>query len=177
MKKSILLFLILISSCNENKKTQKTESKEDAASEFKLSKSDFVILTYQSEWHWAFQNVKPSELNQAELVEIENILKIAIKENNEIQKKELIKHNKANPNYQLTKTGYELQLGEFKRQYVPIINNKEQKEVFINFFCDDSDEEYWRTELILVEDGGNCYYNLKVNLTTKEYSLEINYDA
>ncbi|KSA14159.1 hypothetical protein [Maribacter dokdonensis] len=175
MNKLIFIFLISISSCNERKKTNETIIKEETQSEFNLTISDFVILTYQSEWYYIFKNVKPTELTQSELIEIENILKIVVKENNEIQKTKLIQHNKTYPEYQRTKTGFELKLDGFKRQYVPVINDKGQKEVWINFFCDDFGIEYWKTDLVQVDDGGNCFFNLKINLETKEYyELSIN---
>jgi hypothetical protein len=176
LKRLIFIFLILISSCNENKKTEKIESGEKTQPEFKLAKSDFVILTYQTEWYWVFKNAKPTELTQSELIEIENILKTLVKENNKAQKIGLIEHNKNYPENQRTTPAYELKIDGFKRQYVPIINDKGQKEVWINFFCDDTGaEEYWKTEIMIVDDGGNCYYNLKINLDTKEYyELRIN---
>ena len=176
MKRLIFIFLILISSCNGNKKTDKIVSGEKTQPEFKLAKSDFVILTYQTKWYWIFKNAKPTELTQSELIEIENILKTLVKENNEAQKTSLIEHNKNYPDNQRTTSAYELKLDGFKRQYVPIINDKGQKEVWINFFCDDTGaEEYWKTEIMIVDDGGNCYYNLKINLDTKEYyELRIN---
>lgn len=158
MEKLIFIFLILISSCKEVTKTQDIENNEKTEPKFELAASNFVILTYQPKWHWTFENAKPTELSNSELIEIENIIKKAIKENNEIQKSE-VKFN-----------GY-------KRQYVPIINNKGQKEVFVNFFCNDFGANNWKTELVQVEDGGNCYYNLKFNLVTKTYKLEINYNV
>lgn len=147
-------------------------------SDFNLSYSDYVILPYQSNWYWTFKNAKPGKLSQSELVDIDKILKIAIKNNNDKQREELQKYNEVNPNNPITKTAYELSLEGYKRQFVPIINNIGQKEVWINFFCEELGVKDWKTTLVLVEDGGNCYYSIKINLTTKTYyELEINYDA
>ncbi|MDX6748070.1 hypothetical protein SHK09_14835 [Polaribacter sp. PL03] len=177
----VLIFLILMSilSCNGTKKnTSEIKSVENTQTEFKLTESDFVIMTFNSEWYWIFKNAKPTELTQSELFEIEEILKIAIIENNKNQKIGLIEHNKKYPEYQQTETGFELKLDGYKRQYVPIINEKGEKEVWINFFCDDFGTNNWKTEIALVEDGGNCYYNIKINLKTKEYyELGINGNA
>jgi len=50
------------------------------------------------------------------------------------------------------------------------------KEVWI-IFCSNTDSDKWRTSIVAVEDGGNCYFNFKVNLYKKAYyELEINYD-
>ena len=77
--------------------------------------------------------------------------------------------------YQWEKTGFELKTEGYKRQYVPVLNEKGEKEVWINFFCNDFDDDNWKTATFNVRDGGNCFYSLKVNLATKEvYDLEIN---
>ena len=179
VKALIFLILISISSCNGTKKnTSEIKSTENTQTEFRLTESDFAILSFNAEWHWIFKNVKPTELTQSELIEIEEILKTVILENNKEQKIELIEHNKKYPEYQQTETGYELELDGYKRQYVPVINEKGEKEVWINFFCDGFGADNWKTEIVQVEDGGNCYYNIKINLETKEhYELGINGNA
>lgn len=69
----------------------------------------------------------------------------------------------------MTVTGYELNLDKFQRQHWPVINENGEKEVWINFFC--SDEKPISTDnIILVLDGGNCYFNIKINLTKKTYN-------
>lgn len=177
MNRIIGILLILISSCKESVKTDETNIKQKTQIAFQLPNTEYTILTYNPKWHWTFkEDVQPSQLNQSELIEIEHFIKTAIKQNNELQKNNLNNHNKKYPDDQITQTGYELKLKGFKRQYIPIINDEGQKIVLINFFCDALEEEDWKTKIIQVEDGGNCYYNLKVNVTTKEYyELEINY--
>ena len=162
--------MISISSCNRTKNTTEIKSIENTQTEFQLSESNFVIMPFNKDWHWIFENVKPTELTQSELIEIENILKIAVKENNEKQIINLKKHNEEYPKNKWSETGFEIKLKGKKRQYVPIINEKGEKEVWINFFCNDWKSDNWRKDLKLVHDGGNCYFNLKVNLTNKTYS-------
>ncbi|MFG6688063.1 hypothetical protein ACGK9U_15920 [Mariniflexile sp. HNIBRBA6329] len=164
MKKLMILVLILILSCNGTKTT--TEITEP---EYVLSESDFVILPFQEKWHWIFKNVEPTELTQTELTEIEDILKIAVDKNNQAQKEYLLKNNIENPKNKRKKTGFELKLNGYYRQYVPVINEKGEKEIWINFFCSDLGSENWRTDIFTVFDGGNCFWNIKVNLTKKEY--------
>jgi hypothetical protein len=48
------------------------------------------------------------------------------------------------------------------------MNTKGDKEVWVNCFCRNAVGN-WKEELILVQDGGNCYFQLKVNLNTKKY--------
>ena len=87
----------------------------------------------------------------------------------------LIEHNQIYPEDQWTETGYELKLDKFKRQYVSVFNERGEKEIWVNFFCNNGNTDQWKTKLIMIKDGGNCYFNLKVNLTNKTYSeLKIN---
>ena len=51
-----------------------------------------------------------------------------------------------------------------------MINQEGEKEIWINFFCNEWESDGWKNDLMIVLDGGNCYFNLKVNLTNKTYS-------
>lgn len=174
MKKLILILLILISSCKEKTKTEKKAITEKPKIQFKLDKSNYAILNIEPKNDWIFKNGKLSELSQSELIEVEKILKKAVKKNNEIQKQNLKKHNEKYPENKRTETGYELNLNKFQRQYWPIINENGEKVVWINFFCSDN-EPISTDNIVRVLDGGNCYFNIKINLTKKQYTeLNIN---
>jgi len=173
MKKIIFLFFILVSSCNETKKAS-----EIIGSNYHLTESDFVIIPYEKDMWTIYENAKPTGITQAELNEIEDLLILLVEDNNQIQKKLLIKHNKEFPKYKREKTGRELNLIKYKRQYVPVINENGEKEVWINFFCSDYESSNWKKQIVKVFDGGNCLWNVKVSLTKKEcYELGINSSA
>ncbi len=174
MVRASILLLILISSCDQKSKMPANKIADKTKEEFKLEKADYAILKYSSEYHWIFKDAQPTELTQAELITTEKILKDAIEKNNEVQKKNLKKHNEEHPEYQLTETGYELDLPQFQRQYLPVINKNGEKIIWLNFFCSHkapvSDKN-----IVMVLDGGNCYFNIKINLTDKTYfELRIN---
>jgi hypothetical protein len=174
----LLLFILLISltACNgQPKQASHTAEKQTEIFRFQLPDSKYIILNYKSDWHWIFKDAKPTTLSENELFEIEKIIDQAVKENNERQLKRLETHNKEYPDNKWTETGFELETKGFKRQYVPVINSDGQKVIWINFFCDDWGSENWKSDIMFVLDGGNCYFNLKVNLETKTYSdLSIN---
>lgn len=153
--KRILLFitLILISSCNNKNKTPEIESNHKPKTTFNLAASDYTIIPFNKQLNWIFKEAKPTELSRQELIEIEDILNIVI-----------VDHSDSKG------TDYEVTLEGMRRQYVPVINQNGEKEVWINFFCDDPENEDGKKNLITVLDGGNCHFNLKVNLTTKTYS-------
>jgi hypothetical protein len=65
----------------------------------------------------------------------------------------------------------------YKKQLIAVLNYYGQKSIWVNCFCDVTGMP-WRTEIIVVEDGGNCFLHFKVNLTTKKYyELSVNGDA
>jgi hypothetical protein len=176
MRILLLVLTILIIACKENAKNhQKVSLTKKEQVSFSLDTSQYVILTFQDDWYWIFENVQSSNLSSTELIKIEKIIDKALEENNELQKQKLKTHNANYPSKQRTETGYELKVEGFKRQYVPVINEKGEKEIWVNFFCNDWRSEKWKTDIMFVHDGGNCYFNLKVNLATKTYSeLHIN---
>jgi hypothetical protein len=67
-----------------------------------------------------------------------------------------------------TKNSVSTKLSDYKRQYIPYINQIGQKLVWVNCFCDD-EELYWKKEIVEVEDGGYCFFHVTVNLTTKTF--------
>lgn len=168
MKMLMIISLISIYACHETQDMTANKIEKDIQAKFELPSSEYVILSSHSDL--IFKAGEPTNLNQAELIEIEQILKLAIKENNEEQKLLLKNHNEQYPQQIWSETGFELKIDGFKRQYVPIINEQGEKEIWINFFCDDWGNEDWKNELMEVDDGGNCYFNLKVNITKKSYS-------
>lgn len=65
---------------------------------------------------------------------------------------------------------------DYKRQYLGILEDGEQV-IYANFFCDAYSGE-WREELVLVSDGGDCFFQVKYNVATGEfYDLSVNGEA
>ncbi len=66
--------------------------------------------------------------------------------------------------------------GDYKAQFFWWINEEWEKIIYANYFCDDF--ENWKTELVEVEDGWECYFNLKINLDTEEvFDFRVNWNA
>lgn len=58
-------------------------------------------------------------------------------------------------------------------QIVSAKDSKGQSVVWVNALCDE--DKAWRRMLVFVDDGGNCYYHFKINLTEKRYySISLN---
>lgn len=56
---------------------------------------------------------------------------------------------------------------EYKRQYLGIVEAGE-KIIYANFFCSSFDEN-WHEQLVIILDGGDCYFQLKYNPATDEF--------
>ncbi len=69
------------------------------------------------------------------------------------------------------------ELKNYKTQYFGFINELNEKNIFANYFCDSMGQD-WRKQILLVFDGGNCFFNIKANLNKKEvYDLQVNGEA
>jgi len=119
-----------------------------------------------------FENCKPAQLTNDDIALIERLLTDCINEYNSRTEKSLKKYNRFHEEKYLL-----IDLKQHKRQYVVVTNSSGEKEVWINCFCDawGFNNSGWRKYPIDVDDGGNCYFNLKINLTTgKYYDLMVN---
>ena len=116
--------------------------------------NDYAFFSFEEKFHdryFSFKpnTIKPSDLNQKELLEIDQILKKCFSDN----ASELRKFDK------------------YVNQCIVIINEKQEKEVLINSYCKDSyNEKDFKYSLIQMDDGGNCNISLKINLTKHNYS-------
>jgi len=66
---------------------------------------------------------------------------------------------------------------EYKFQIVPLKSVNAQKIFWVNCFCNGGALN-WKTQIYQVKDGGMCFFNTRVNLTTLTYSnLVVNSSA
>ena len=114
---------------------------------------------------------KSAELNTNDLSNIASLLTDCIKQYNKSQEKKINKIKRENPKNKYDKNNFIIDLKRYKRQYIAVANEKGEKEVWINCFCNDSHNSNinWKKEILMVKGGGNCYFNVKVNLMTKNY--------
>ena len=59
----------------------------------------------------------------------------------------------------------EINLDQYTRQYVVYKNDKGEKVAWINCMCGAPMSDEWRQGLIIVSDGGNCFFQVSINLT------------
>ena len=142
----LLVFSTLITCFSHKTKSQKSNFERDT--------SRYAIIKFQKSDNWLFKNSKPTTINRKEVELIEKILKKAVESYNK----------------EVKKNSFAIRpLAVYRKQFVPVINRKGEKEVWVNCLCDD-DDDGWKKGIIMVDDGGNCYFNLKINLTKKTFS-------
>jgi len=96
--------------------------------------------------------------------------------------------NRAVVNYNKKTTGLEEKIrnaASYYKQVIAVVNSKGEKEVWVNCFCDEGSKSSmkklivsWKKDILLVSDGGSCYFNLKINLTKNTvYNFMVNGEA
>lgn len=171
----ILILTISMMSCVQTK-TQ-TVNKEQQQYTKADDTSLIAVFPFDTTLFWVFKESKPTELTNVDLIKIETILNKCINAYNPEQERQFLEISKKHPRYKLNKKNFCIDLTRYKRQYVAVLNSKGEKEVWVNCFCDPWDSD-WRKYLIIVKDGGNCFFNLKINLTTGNYyNLIVNGDS
>jgi hypothetical protein len=174
MRIIIFLFgLYLIFACNE-KSSEKSNpgNKENTASILDTSKFAIILLRGYGDFPFN-KDYSPATLDETDIVKLKILLYQSIDEYNSKLKKgelEYVRVDTARFHY--------------KMQIVPAMNKKGEKEVWINGFCSDWRGSYppfnqdWKVQLFSVKDGGNCYFNFKINLSTKKwYNFFVNGEA
>lgn len=62
-----------------------------------------------------------------------------------------------------------IEMGSYQRQYIVKHNNKGEKIVQVYFSCIDHGRRELKPDvLIITRDGGNCYFDVEINLTSKQ---------
>ena len=139
------------------------------------AQSDFVILNDQqtiNELITTFkvlpETAKTTELTQAEFDLCKKKYKECIENyNNQIT----VGFKKRGEKRKYAKMYKIMELQNYKIQYVPYLNDNGEKEIWINGFCKDFDSG-WGKKIISVFEGGNCFFTIRLNLSTGE-CLEI----
>ena len=65
-------------------------------------------------------------------------------------------------------------LPDYKRQYVGLLI-KGHKTIYANYFCRASGDSDWTKAPVLVDDGGDCYFQVQYDVESKAFSdLQVN---
>jgi hypothetical protein len=137
----------------------------------------FVILPYDTTLYWIFKNAILSTISDKEFDDIALVLEQCLAQHNLEQTKKFEALKIKYPERHLEKKDFVIDLKSYKRQYIAVTKSNGEKEVWINCFCKDWGVD-WKYEIVTVDDDGNCFFNVKINLTTlKFYDFVVNGEA
>ena len=114
--------------------------------------------------------ISPADLSSSEIDKIEVIIAEEVVEYNKHEKAFVDSINKkSHRNDPANAIPYDNLIShpeKYYKQFLAITNGKGEKEVWVSCFCDVGDKSYWKKDWVRVEDGGSCYFKIKINLTT-----------
>jgi len=173
------IILLILTNCNRFEK-----EKYDLKEKVKIDTSKIAILTYNSndiKNKIIFGNSLNTELSNTDLTKIELALKSVVDKVNIQQEKRFATLQKDYPieNYQLS--DFIINVDNYKRQYIAVLNAKGEKEVLVNLFqkdIPDLKEGNWKTKIVWAHGGGLLFFKFKINLSkNKYYDVWINAEA
>ncbi|OQP47724.1 hypothetical protein [Niastella populi] len=117
-----------------------------------------AIIEFNKKSRWPFDSTfKAATLTQTECQLVDSFLLVCV----------------ANYNNSLDKDhkqwSIDLKKRNYRKQLIVVTNKNGQKEVWVNCFCYTWGSDKWKTEILGVDDGGNCYFNFKINLATRKF--------
>ena len=119
--------------------------------------SKTAIIEFNKKSRWPFDSTfKAATLTQNELQLVDSFLLACVTNYN----------NSLDRDHK--QWSIDLKNRNYRKQLIVVTNKSGQKEVWVNCFCR-VDNDKWKIKMFGVEDGGNCYFNFKINLTTKKY--------
>tara|TARA_B100000949_G_C14048314_1_gene352486 strand:- start:63 stop:614 length:552 start_codon:yes stop_codon:yes gene_type:complete len=172
-----LNLIILLISCGSkiNHEPKEVEYSNILLNEHNVDTSLIAFLPYELSKNKIFKDARQASLSKFELNEIEILLIECIEKYNLEQKGKFEKFDRrVIEEYNIDIDRSTIDLKKYKRQYISVVNSYGQKEVWINCFCIPA-IEYWKESIVNIDDGGNCFFNLKVNLSKGEfYDFNVN---
>lgn len=133
----------------------------------KIDSLNFVILPDTAGWN-IFEDGVSVNLTIEDLEIIDSVVNHVIETHNQQQEIEFKAICKKHPFRHPDRRNFIIELRRYKRQYVPVMRPNGEKEVWVNCLCDESGQE-WRHSVRQVMDGGNCFFQMKINLSQRRH--------
>jgi len=124
-----------------------------------IDTSKYAVLKYEAARDSLYfkKGVKPLTLSFADLIRVDNLFDIAVKKH--------AKESKYNPQ----------RPSVYYRQVIAVTNSSGRRIVWINCFCMKEELKYWKKDIVMVLDGGNCFFNVKIDLNSgKDFDFMVN---
>ncbi len=180
MKFLIVILLLMALGCSRKNLTAKKQvyySKGNSVTDgSQLGSMGLFIIKYDSTKYYPIpETYKPSHVSKAEVLECEIVLIKYINEYNIDTKLVYKKSRKKYPKAKYTLNEFQIDLKGSGRQYVAAISPAGKRMVFVYSFCDPKEMGINDTGLVVVHDGGNCYFDYKIDLESmKIFDFSVN---
>lgn len=151
----VFFYCICIYACIPKNNAEKqgslkgTVNVKGGAPPYVLDTNTIAILPVAEDIRWLLKDTASFDLSHQELRNIDSLLTACVNNYNLQQES-----TRKSPEY--------IDLKKYKRQYIPY-KSVEGKKVYINCFCI-HDIDVWKEKLVQVDDGGNCFFQLTVDL-------------
>lgn len=136
----------------------------------------YAVIELDSTTRQLYENTTPSDLKFYEIQLVDTIIKYAIADYNQKSADEFQKLLLYSPGMKDSQEHYIMDFDEYYRQYVPYINEDGEKVVSVHCFCNvdglsgETKGLNWRKDLIQINDGGNCFFHLDVNISHRTFA-------
>jgi hypothetical protein len=122
-----------------------------------IDTNEVAIIPFDLEMRWVFDSTyKAATLSSEEIKLVNRLLGKCI-----------VEYNESVPKDKRPRWGIDFSKFQYRKQYVAVLNDKGEKIVWVNGLCHTWDDK-WKRQVVEVMDGGNCYFDVKINLSTME---------
>jgi hypothetical protein len=129
-----------------------------------------MLLPFDTTVYTSAPDSTQATLNNDDFANIDRVLSYCINKYNHSQTIEYREIVKKLPDQDLKINDYVIDLKRYYRQYIVVYNKRGEKEVWVNCFCNVQSLDNWREKAVIVMGGGNCFFNVRINLTRKSFS-------
>jgi hypothetical protein len=172
MRHTIYILLLFLTGCDsKSHKNDRVVIQYDSPS-LDLSTIDYVVFESDSLRSVIFDDsYRIMKLSESDIVDCEPVLKVFINQYNLKGERSLdsikqyLRDVKHISNVHLYEEQFHIELRNYGRQYIGVQSGNKHRIVYINFFCDPKNNTNRKKEWVEVDDGGNCYFKMQIDLT------------
>lgn len=172
-----IVCLSLLSSCGETKTETSILPADNTVPQVSADTIDFATLPSDSSTHLITgfpRNLETATLNGTDQHLVDSLMEALVADYNNT-----LLSQKPKPSDTTASAPSPIHLKDYKKQYIAVTNAKGEKEVWANCFCKAIEKRIefveWKKIPVKVIDGGNCFFNVKLNLSKrKAYDLKVN---
>ena len=163
IRSCLILLFVFILSCSKNNNKQ-----------FQLEFDTTKIAILDAGKLDDFKKYKSAKLNNEDLIEIERLLKLSVINYNSNQIMRIPNYQKKYPDIVVKEENVTINLDNYKRQYIPYINENGEKLVWVYCIINTRVHKQWEKEVLYAAGGGDSYFWVTINLnskTQKDFSI------